>query len=76
MTLDEAQKVVEAVSSKLDDKATIIWGAQISPELQNSIRTMLVITGVKSPQIFGPKRTLSTKRKEELASNLGIEFID
>ncbi|MEM2874289.1 MAG: cell division protein FtsZ [Candidatus Nanoarchaeia archaeon] len=76
MTLDEAKKVVEAVSSKLDEKATIIWGAQISPELQNSIRVMLVITNVKSPQIFGPQKTLSSKRKEELASNLGIEFID
>jgi len=76
MTLDEAKKVVEAVSSKLDDKANVIWGAQISPELQNSIRAMLVITGVKSPQIFGPKRTLSSKRKDELSSNLGIEFID
>jgi cell division protein FtsZ len=76
MTLDEAKKVVEAVTSKLDDKANVIWGAQISPELQNSIRTMLVITGVRSPQIFGPKRTLGAKRKDELASNLGIEFID
>jgi len=76
MTLDEAQKVVQAVSSKLDDKATIIWGAQISPELQNSIRSMLVVTGVKSSQIFGPKQTLSAKRKTELSTNLGIEFID
>lgn len=76
MTLDEAKKVVEAVSSKLDDKANIIWGAQLSPELQNTIRTMLVVTGVKSPQIFGPKRTFSSKRKEEMEKDLGIEFID
>jgi len=76
MTLDEAKKVVEAISSKLDDKANIIWGAQLSPDLQNTIRTMLVITGVKSPQIFGPKKTFTAKRKEELEKNLGIEFID
>jgi len=76
MTLDEAKKVVEAVSSKLDDKANIIWGAQLSPDLQNTIRTMLVVTGVKSPQIFGPKRTFSSKRKEEMEKDLGIEFID
>jgi hypothetical protein len=37
---------------------------------------MLVVTGVKSPQIFGPKQTLSAKRKTELSTNLGIEFID
>lgn len=72
MTLDEAKKVVEAVSSKLDDKANIIWGAQLSPDLQNTIRAMLVVTGVKSPQIFGPKRTFSSKRKEEMEKDLGI----
>ena len=76
MTLDEAKKVVEAITTKLDENANIIWGAQLSPDLQDTIRAMLVITGVKSPQIFGPKRTFSAKRKEELEKNLGIEFID
>jgi len=76
MTLTEAKKVVEAVSSKLDEKATVIWGAQITPELQNSIRAMLVITGVKSSQIFGPQKSFVNKRKEDLASTLGIEFVD
>ncbi|MBI4095863.1 MAG: cell division protein FtsZ [DPANN group archaeon] len=76
MTLDEAKKVVEAVSSKLDDKANIIWGAQLSPDLQNTIRAMLVVTGVKSPQIFGPKRTYSDKKKQELSKDLGIEFLN
>jgi len=76
MTLEEAKKVVEAVSTKLDDRANIIWGAQLTPDLQNTVRVMLVITGVKSPQIFGPARTLSAKRREELEENLGIEFVD
>jgi len=76
MTLDEAKKVVEAVTDKLDENAKIIWGAQLSPELQNSIRTMLVIVGVKSPQIFGPKRTFSKKKQEDMEDNFGIRFID
>ena len=76
MTLDEAKKVVEAVSNKLDAKANVIWGAQLSPDLQNTIRAMLVVTGVKSPQIFGPKRTYSDKKKQELSKDLGIEFIE
>ena len=76
MTLDEAKKVVEAVTDKLDESAKIIWGAQLSPELQNSIRTMLVIVGVKSPQIFGPKRTFSKKKQEDMEDNFGIKFID
>jgi cell division protein FtsZ len=76
MSLEEAKRVVEAVSAKLDDKANIIWGAQLTPDLQNTIRAMLVITGVKSSQIFGPKHTFSAKRRAELSSNLGIEFVD
>ena len=76
MSLDEAKRVVETVSEKLNNNAKIIWGAQITPDLQNTIRAMLIITGVKSPQIFGPKRTFSAKRKEELSKDLGVEFID
>ncbi len=76
MTLDEAKKVIETVTARLDDSAKIIWGAQLSPDLQNSVRAMLVIVGVKSSQIFGPKRTFSDKRREDLADDLGIDFVD
>lgn len=76
MTLDEAKEVVETVSSKLDEDANIIWGAQISEDLGNTIRVMLIVTGVASPQIFGPKRTVSDKVKKEIEHELGIEFVD
>ncbi|RZD31870.1 MAG: cell division protein FtsZ [uncultured DHVE6 group euryarchaeote] len=76
MTLDEARTVVENVTQRLDENSKIIWGAQLSPELQNSIRTMLVVVGVKSPQIFGPKRTMSHKKQEDMEGNFGIKFID
>ncbi len=74
MTLDEARKVVETVSEKLDDDARIIWGAQIYDDLPKTIRTMLIVTGVKSSQIFGKKTP--DKRKKEIESELGIEFVD
>ncbi len=76
MSLDEAKKVVEHISDKLDENAKIIWGAQLSPDLQNTVRTMLVIVGVRSPQIFGPRRTFSDKQRMDLATELGIEFVD
>ena len=76
LTLDEAKKVVETVSDRLSEDAKIIWGAQISPDLANTIRTMLIVTGVKSSQIFGPGRTVSDKRKQDIAQELGIEFVD
>ena len=76
MTLDEARKVVETVSKKLDDDARIIWGAQISKDMERTIRTMLIVTGVKSSQILGSGIKTTDKRKEEIESELGIEFLD
>jgi len=75
MTLDEARKIVEAVSQKLDPDARIIWGAQIYKDLEKTIRTMLIITGVKSSQIIGNRRKQSEKKKKEIETELGIEFI-
>ena len=76
MTLEEAKKVVETISNKLDEDARIIWGAQISEDLENTIRVLLIITGVTSPQIFGPKKGVSAKKKREIETELGIEFVD
>ena len=76
MTLDEAKQVVEAVSSKLDEDANIIWGSQISEDLGKTIRVMLIVTGVASPQIFGPKKKVSDRVRSEIESELGIEFVD
>ena len=76
MTLEEARKVVETVSQRLDENAKVIWGAQISDDLPKMIRTMLIVTGVKSSQIFGGERLHATERKREIESELGIEFVD
>ncbi|HII72346.1 TPA: cell division protein FtsZ, partial [Candidatus Woesearchaeota archaeon] len=76
MTLEEARKIVETISDKLDPEAKIIWGAQISEDLQNVIRTMLIITGVRSTQIFGPERKIQDQKRREIETELGIEFVD
>src|SRR3989344_913272 len=75
MTLDEAKKVVETVSERIDVDARIIWGAQISEDLGNTIRTLLIVTGVNSPQIFGGRKKKVGKGKG-MEEELGIEFVD
>lgn len=75
MTLDEARKVVETISGRIDEDARIIWGAQISEDLGNTIRTLLIVTGVTSPQIFGGKGR-KPGRKKAISEELGIEFVD
>jgi len=55
MTVSEAQKASEVVQKAISPTARIIWGAAVDPTMQSTIRVMLVVTGVKSPQIFaGP----------------------
>jgi cell division protein FtsZ len=74
MTLEEARKIVETVSDKLDPDAKIIWGAQVSEDLRDTIRTLLIVTGVRSKQIFGPERKVD--KRKEMETELGIEFVD
>ena len=54
----------------------MIWGAQISEDMAKTLRVMLIITGVRSPQILGPAETTAVKRKAEISEELGIEFIE
>ncbi|HDQ59949.1 MAG TPA: cell division protein FtsZ [Candidatus Woesearchaeota archaeon] len=76
MSLDEAKKVIEVVSKKLDVEAKINWGAQISDDLHDTIRTLLIVTGVTSPQIFGKEKTLKYQKQREIEGELGIRFVE
>ena len=79
MTLDEARKIVETVTERLDEDARVIWGAQISEDLDSTIRTLLIVTGVHSPQIFGSRRPgsiVKKERKKDIEEELGIDFVD
>jgi len=75
ITIRECQEIVEAVTSKLSQEAKIIWGAQIVKELGDIVRTMLIVTGVKSSQIYGPERTFSKEKAKEIEKILGIDFV-
>ena len=75
LTLDESRKIVEAVSSRLDPHAKIIWGAQIYKDLERTVRTMVIITGVSSEQIFGGDNKYFKKKKEGMEAELGIKFM-
>lgn len=57
MQIEEAQSVVDVLNDRVADNSRIIWGSGVNEELQGTIRTMIVITGVESPQIYGGKGT-------------------
>jgi len=76
LTLEETKRVIETVSQKLNPESKIIWGAQISEDMQKTLRVMLIITGVKSSQILGPGESRSDKKQKEIERELGIEFVE
>jgi len=79
LTLQEAEKIVQIVADELDADANIIWGAQIQEDLQNVIRTTIVVAGVKSPHIFGTpaEREFAEERQRESVKESALEeFID
>jgi len=48
LTIDEATRVGAGVTEALDEKANVIFGSRLSPELTDQIKVMSIITGVKA----------------------------
>ena len=76
MSLDECKQIFEVIGNKLSPNAKLIWGAQIAPDMDKSIRVLLIVTGVKSSQIIGSSTTKENLRHQELEDELGIEFFE
>ena len=53
MSIEEAEGVVEEIYNRIDPDARIIWGTSVDEDLEGEMRTMIVVTGVESPQIYG-----------------------
>jgi cell division protein FtsZ len=60
MSLAESNKVGELVSEKMSSEANVIWGARVDPRLSGVLRVMLILTGVKSPQLLARSKEEST----------------
>ncbi len=76
MHLDECKTIIEAIGERLSTDAKLIWGAQISADMEKSIRVLLIVTGVQSSQILGHGETLENLRHQEIEEELGIEFFE
>jgi cell division protein FtsZ len=76
MSLDECKLIMEHVGNKLSPNAKMIWGAKISPDMDKSIRVLLIVTGVKSTQIRGHGESMKDMKHREIEDELGIEFYE
>ncbi len=76
MTLEEYKVVMEALGNKIAPDAKIISGAQISADMEKSIKVLLIVTGVKSSQILGSGTDLTSGKEGALSDELGIDFLN
>jgi len=76
LSLEEAKVIIKKVGEKLDPEAKLIWGAQLSEDMDKSIRVMVVVTGVKSSQITGRESPTIKKELESMEDEFGIEFFE
>ena len=76
MSLDECKIIIETIGNKLSPDAKLIWGAQISDEMEKSIRVLLIVTGVRSSQILGNSESEEKLKHKEIEEELGIEFFE
>ncbi len=73
MSIEEAEGVVEEIYDRIDPDARIIWGTSIDEELEGTMRTMIVVTGVESPQIYGRGEAV----QEQASSTLqDIDYVE
>lgn len=77
LTLEEYKTVMEIIGNRIAPDAKIISGAQISADMEKSIKVLLIVTGVKSAQILGSAgEEITTKSGSALQDELGIDFVD
>jgi len=76
LSLDEAKTIIQYIGDKLGEDAKLIWGAQISEDMEKAVRVMLIVTGVKSTQILGQEETKEERVRGEMSDELGIEFYE
>jgi cell division protein FtsZ len=68
MTVSEAEKAAEMVNERINPNARIIWGCSVDPSLDGLVRIMVVLTGVKAPDLM-PKEFAEPNSKH------GVEFV-
>jgi cell division protein FtsZ len=73
MAIEEAEGVVEEIYDRIDPDARIIWGTSIDDDLEGQMRTMIVVTGVESPQIYGRNEAAQAKASQRLED---IDYVE
>ncbi|BBL61889.1 MAG: cell division protein FtsZ [Methanobrevibacter arboriphilus] len=78
LTLHESEKIVQIVADKLDPEANVIWGVQIDEDLQNMVRTTIVVSGVKTQDEYSERaiEKIDVADMENMSSEVESDPLD
>ena len=74
MSIEEAEGVVEEIYDRIDPDARIIWGASVNDQFEGKMETMIVVTGVESPQIYGKSEAEQERAAKEIGED--IDYVE
>ncbi|MFC7021311.1 MULTISPECIES: cell division protein FtsZ [Haloarcula] len=74
MSIEEAEGVVEEIYDRIDPDARIIWGASVNSDFDGKMETMIVVTGVESPQIYGQSEAEREREAQQIGDD--IDYVD
>ncbi len=78
LTLGEAVEISEGISSSFSEDASVKMGARISDAFMAGVRVTAIVTGVKSPNLFGPGKKAEAQEmvaSSTLSDNMIDEFL-
>ena len=77
MTLKEVQAAMKEVQKRINPDATIFWGTSIDRSMNDKMRVLVLLTGVRSPYTIADRSDLISlgKRLGMAEEELGIEAI-
>jgi len=65
LTLQDAEEIASSLTYELDPHADVIWGARVNSEFEGRVRVMAIMTGVRSAQILGGKRSFEPQSQAQ-----------
>jgi cell division protein FtsZ len=60
LTISEAEKAAEIVSSTISRNARIIWGCSVDDGLEGTVRVLLIVTGARSKYMLAKEDNVET----------------
>jgi len=74
MSIEEAAKAAEIISSRIKPEARLIWGCSIEPDMQGRIKLLLIITGARSQYVLlrDGSETIVTRTSEDYRGKVNV----